>query len=425
MAEDCAKSASAGACQIHLDLLAQSLSCAKRGIERLPQLSRHWPDQDGFIRPQDKVVMEASLLAMLAKRLPSCHARIADLADELVELALPLTCSERVVEAIAIEPRAVWGPGLGYLFLRAVGGRNARMESAIACAQATGQMGARERLPFRTLEVLWACSLTGPIDRRLFEAAKTLSLASTPAHPVFMTRHDGYALTHALFYLTNFGQDGPSGLPVETLKQHVRAAIAWTIGSRDFDLILEFIMAAVMLGDACSPYAVLGWQVCRKTLDLAGTLPGPNYSMETRRNLAGLAGEAYDFLHLYHPQFVVGLLCVVILADRHGGAADALLGTGPGAQRSELSAIESLFAELGDDGLLGNSGDWLAAVEGARLVPNHGAAIVADAALIHLYRSGRHADALRILQAILSERLPETDCALFIATAMRLQSRLR
>jgi hypothetical protein len=238
-------------------LLVEELCFAVGGVTNLNLYAKTWPDQDDLVRDQDKVSMEAALFALLAKRVGSDFSKFIDVRiTELINVLLPELCNARVVNSIDQDPHSVWRLGIGYLLFREITNPDTELEHALNRASATRQTDVRELSPFKEMERQWIRSLRGEADDRQLNAACILSTAGRDAHPIYMNRMDGYALTHAIFYLTDFGRKAIPHQYFDNLDEKLDAAIAWTLATRDYDLLIEFLLSAIMSGNTKSPYCL-------------------------------------------------------------------------------------------------------------------------------------------------------------------------
>jgi hypothetical protein len=93
----------------------------------------------------------------------------------------------------------------------------------------------------------------------------------------------------------------------------IDAGLAWHVLSEDFDLLAEFLIDAVCTGTHAGPYAVLGWTLLMAVWQELGFVPGPTFDPVRYRSLSGDGKNAYAFEHVYHTNFVAGMLCAVAI----------------------------------------------------------------------------------------------------------------
>ena len=393
-----------------VQLLIEELDFAADGIRNLEHYAVFWDETEDVVRDQDKICMEAALLALLADRVGAAVAPAIDRPlSELTAILQPAVCSSWVARSIDQDPHSLDKLAVGYLVLREIAGDVPEMERVLARARATRQTRAREMPPFKEMERQWLLALRGAHDDRRLQAAAILSLAASDAHPIYMNRMDGYALSHAVFYLTDFGRRPLPGGDFAGLAEKIDAAIASALAARDYDLLIEFVTAAIMLGHTASAYLSFGLHFALRQKTMFGYLPGPSFSTARWQELAGQASEAYEFLHLYHPRFVIGLLCASLLGACPAGTP-ALLASrrtmpAPPEGGSVLAALAAVLARW-----QGHS-TFAELLEFATIVPlddRESAQVVADMAIWALTRAGALAVLTDVLQVIVDHGLEVT-----------------
>ncbi len=124
---------------------------------------------------------------------------------------------------------------------------------------------------------------------------------------------DEYAITHAVFYLTDFGH----GQPVTGLSfgsgDLLGPYMMWNAVQLDLDLLGEFIIAALALDMPHTPAYRFAWDVLDRAWTEQHSLTGPEFSPDRLAELDGLEADAYAFSENYHTIFVGGILCAVAL----------------------------------------------------------------------------------------------------------------
>jgi hypothetical protein len=292
--------------------LVAQLCFARCQIERLDRNAYFWPESGhGVIRLRDKVATEAALLLLLARRVERAHPGIARANDALAAVLLPEIRSERLHGLILRQPQVAATLGAGSLFLAAAGHPDPRFGLLIEEALDQGFGECVERLPYRQLDQLWTRNLTASPPRPI-EPVLAQSILMSRAHPLFMTEADAYAVTHAIFYASDFGAAPPPNmLPAIRTRDMVRSGIAWHIVSEDFDLLCEYLMCALCLGDAESAAARFGLHVVDSIWSMLDFLPGPTFDAARYRALSGAEADAYACEQMYHTNFVAGMLCAL------------------------------------------------------------------------------------------------------------------
>ena len=318
--------------------LATQLSFATNQVRRLDQNAGFWPDSGHpTIRLRDKVATEAAMLLLLSRR---AEAVCGDLKPFNDALMAPLTReirSERLHRLILRQPHVAATLGAGSTFLSAAGNPEPGFDALIESTLEQGFGGCVERVPYRQLDQLWTRNLLAAKPQPIEEALAG-SILHSRAHPFFMTESDAYAVTHAIFYASDFGQSAlPPSLDAARVSEMISSGIAWTLVAEDFDLLIEYLMCAACLGESDSPAARLGWHVVDRVWNHLAFLPGPTFDPERYRALSGEAADAYACEQMYHTNFVAGMLCALRICFP---ARDAV----PLSSAVDCETIEDLLA---------------------------------------------------------------------------------
>jgi hypothetical protein len=138
--------------------------------------------------------------------------------------------------------------------------------------------------------------------------ARSALASGLPAAP--LTDNEVYALTHLLFYTSDFGA-GPAPATTPTVPGLVRALIGVYSTLGDLDLLAELLLCASVLGICTGPgterLAGLGWRSLERGLRPDGSLPGPLYDPCTEARLTGEQRDAFRFGTSYHTTIVAAM----------------------------------------------------------------------------------------------------------------------
>jgi hypothetical protein len=254
------------------------------------------------------------LLSLLASRIAGAGAALDVELAALVSLVAPLTRSESNQVRLLRFPQTAASIGIGHVCLSALGNHDEPFEALMRRAFSSGHVDAIERLPYRAMDLAWLRSLHNPNEPPSFQGAMAHSILSSCAHPVYMAEMDAYAITHALMYLTDFGERGvPVDVSYERVSDMVDACLAWQLLTANMDLMGELLVGTALLGAAWSPYARLAMGMLMAVWDEFGFLPSAAFDVERYRALSGDEASAYAFHHVYHTTYVAGILCEVLL----------------------------------------------------------------------------------------------------------------
>jgi hypothetical protein len=303
-----------------LDRLVNVLTYAADGLARLEKHASHWTeDSRAFLRRQDKVAAEAILLAYLASRLPRKPPRLEQTIEAVRDQALAHIATERNEALLRRFPQTATTLGVGFVLLAQLGRSQPSRERLLRSALGRGFATLAERSTFRMMDTRWTFGLLDPGLVRPVEELVPLSTLGASPHPIYTMKEDDYALTHAVYYLTDFGRHAPpSSLRLES-RRLADPFLAWHAIRLDLDLLGEFLIAGLALREPASPAFRFAWHTFFEAWERDEGLVGPEFSPARFAELRGEEAAAYAFWENYHTVFVGGILCVVaLLAPRPG-----------------------------------------------------------------------------------------------------------
>jgi hypothetical protein len=259
------------------------------------------------------MMMEAALFAHLVGRMGFCDAAVWGLARAI----RANYDSSSAVVCILRHPRLAASLGTLLLVLERFGLATQQERAVVHGALESPYRDCSEHVPFRLLDRRWVLGLGGSAAEPLAEALR-LSAACRTTHPIYMTREDGYAVTHAIMYATDFGAHAvPPELRGAPLWDTIDAAVAWCTAAGDHDLLTELLFAQLLLRRRLSAYGAIAWRRSRETWDALGFLPSPSLSAAAFQALDDEAEQRqYAFHNMYHTVLVGGLLCAAFLDMR-------------------------------------------------------------------------------------------------------------
>jgi hypothetical protein len=167
----------------------------------------------------------------------------------------------------------------------------------------------KERIPYRVLDLRYnldKMNITHSLPQIRSVYMTTLLHKNPPIIP--LNEDDVYAITHPIFYLTDFGLT-PSQIPLNDLP-----AIKWTLHmllgiflrARNWDILGELLMCAYCLQYFPSTLYEVSWDAILDSQDSRGFIPGPNQSPMTD---AEKISAAQIFFDNYHTALVIAMAC--------------------------------------------------------------------------------------------------------------------
>lgn len=263
----------------------------------------------------DKVIAESAMLAYAAagastgRRLTSA---VAGVADRLV----PLCRSRQALADAALEPHRAFKYAIPHLLLTALGSPDERFDDFILAQCTSARSMDADLAPVARMEQQW---VMGKWGRRAARTPGRLDVRGTaldkPLDVLTVSREDTYALTHMLFYVSDFARS-PS-VCVRRSKaavlDDVRTLVARYMRLEDYDLSGELLMAWPELDAAWDPVSGFCFRVLADVEDRVGILPCGN--LDPRRVAAMSPAESgrYTRATAYHTAFVMGFCCAAAL----------------------------------------------------------------------------------------------------------------
>ncbi|MCZ1006196.1 DUF6895 family protein [Streptomyces lydicus] len=205
-----------------------------------------------------------------------------------------------------------------YAALRLCGREDPEFRQVITQAAAGGYATVFERIPYRQLDLLHTLELCG-VRHTLpaMDDVLPFTLLCNSPNVAKLTDRDIYAITHTIFYATDFGlreprwpQDFDPGTAVELLE----ALLVLTLGQENADLVGELLCCLLCLGVRDSPEACRAWEFLTAVQEADGRVNGPPGVVHPE--LAG-GDEAYaHWATGYHTTIVAALAALLDRSPR-------------------------------------------------------------------------------------------------------------
>ena len=270
-------------------------------------------DGQGFLRRQDKAAAEAILLAYLASRVSRGDPKLAEAVATLCARAEVHIATDRNEALLRRFPQTATTLGVGFVLLAQLGRDHPRVEARLRSALDRRFATLSERSTFRMMDTRWTFGLLDPRLVPPVEELVPLSTLAARPHPIYTMTDDDYALTHAVYYLTDFGRRPPSADLRAGTTDLLEPFLAWHAVRLDLDLLGEFLIASLALRDAATAAFGYASHLFFRAWEDGGGLVGPEYSPARYAALHGEEAAAYAFSENYHTVFVGGILCAVAL----------------------------------------------------------------------------------------------------------------
>ncbi|QIK11102.1 hypothetical protein G7Z12_05825 [Streptomyces sp. ID38640] len=205
-----------------------------------------------------------------------------------------------------------------YAALRLCGREDPEFRQLITQAAAGGYAAVFERIPYRQLDLLHTLELCDvPHTLPAVDDVLPFTLLCNRPNVVKLTDRDIYALTHTLFYATDFGlreprwpRDFDPGAAVELLE----ALLVLTLGRQNADLVGELLCCLLCLGVRDSEEGRRAWEFLAAVQEADGRVNGPPGVVHP-----GLADGDEEYRHWatgYHTTIVTALAALLDRSPR-------------------------------------------------------------------------------------------------------------
>ncbi len=233
----------------------------------------------------------------------------------MADVVAPLSRSHRTLVDLAQRPTRAFKYAVPHVLLSRLGRSNDDFDSFISGQCDIAQRMAIDLPPCARLERHWILTTW----RESAEQGSMFDLQGTVAELPFdvlgASREDTYALTHILFYLSDFGRRPVLGLTRDrgAILADVQACLARFLDAEDYDLCGELLMAWPELRAPWDPVPAFCFRVLASVEDAVGVLPCGNVDYARSSSMASAARERYTRATAYHTAYVMGFLCALTL----------------------------------------------------------------------------------------------------------------
>ncbi len=267
-----------------------------------------------------KALLELALLAAYMHRLDP--ARLSSEREAMLDHVAAIAAQPAYYELAARDHGALLLYGLTYAALHLCNREHAEYRHVLAQSLATRHALLAERIPYRQLDLLHFLALSELAHDRPGAAAtfRHTLLAGRP-NVVELSDSDAYAITHTLFYMTDFGlrradwgddfAQPDAATLVEALLRHYRQ-------SGNADLVAELIASTLCLGSARSDELAAGWHYLAAQQEADGRIAGPAGIIDEARCEAEHGAPYRQWKTAYHTNIVVALAAAMWLRAGRG-----------------------------------------------------------------------------------------------------------
>ncbi|KPI15843.1 hypothetical protein OV450_8175 [Actinobacteria bacterium OV450] len=267
-----------------------------------------------------KALVELALLVGLRARLdPSTlNSDFAILLDQVADVADRASYRELVMR----DEAALLLYAGTYAALRLCGYEDPEFRRAIEQAVSGGYAACFERVPYRNLDLLHTLEMAG-IDHGLpgVDAVLPFTLLCADPSAIKLADRDIYAITHTVFYATDFGLRTPAwphGFDLGRAVELLEALLVLCRRRGNADLVAELVCSLLCLGVHDSAEADRAWEFLAGVQEADGRVDGPDGVVHPR--LGAGNREYQQWATGYHTTLVTALACLLarspVLAQR-------------------------------------------------------------------------------------------------------------
>lgn len=209
-----------------------------------------------------------------------------------------------------------------------------------------------ERIPYRQLDLLHFLHLVGVASHGpSFAAIFPQTLLAGRPNVVEVKDDDAYAITHALFYMTDFGlrpADWAQAFDVADAADLVAALMRRYLVLGNADLTAELVASALCLGVRVAPEIDEAWRFMRAAQLADGRVAGPAGFVDEAK-AEELGGPAYrEWITSYHTTMVVALAALMARRAAHDPTYPCIqLGTATQAETRHKQLLNRCRRALG------------------------------------------------------------------------------
>ena len=208
------------------------------------------------------------------------------------------------------------------LLLRCDKDQSHKAREAIEKASRSRALWAAERPAHRWFDLFFALdeANVAPDTKDKWQLIEFSSINNLPC-PIESALEDFYALTHAAFYLTQFGMHAvPThlvGFDKQELRETHELSICRYMAERNFDIVLELIVSEYFLLGRLFPVATWAAHETFQELMKLGRLASPQ--SEHAEKFADSYPDESEWGRCYHTMLVAGLSCATINSNAFSG----------------------------------------------------------------------------------------------------------
>ncbi|MEU1624949.1 hypothetical protein ABZ746_06305 [Streptomyces sp. NPDC020096] len=263
-------------------------------------------DQAGVLFARKALVEVALLVGLRARMDPAPFDRRY---QQLLDLVTTVARRPSYRELVARDEPALLLYAGTYAALRLCGHRDVEFRQLIEQSVAGRYAACFERIPYRQLDLLHTLELSG-VDHGMTRVDAVLPFTLLCADPsvVKLRDRDIYAITHTVFYATDFGLRAPrwpTGFKKDRAVELLEALSVLSRQRENADLVAELLCSLMCLGIRGSSEVERAWQFLAGVQEPDGRVAGPDGIVHPE--LASTEEEYRNWATGYHTTIVTAL----------------------------------------------------------------------------------------------------------------------
>lgn len=264
---------------------------------------------------REKFISETGLLLYAAANATKASPLLCDHIKDVASALMPYARSELLLTSMRLRPVVASEMAVAHACLTHLGYPDRAFQAELEQIMAAPVASMFERVPWKVIETDWLCRI-GQVRLALdLMSAVRDCIVSKGLDALFSRREEVYAFTHALIYLTDFGQNpGPLMRPMSSVIDDADAALAGCLDDDDFDLAAEVLFTWPYLRATWTPTGTFGMLVLARVEEEVGFLPSLSLREDVFLPLDGDRRAHYVAAEAYHTAYVMGLLAAALLA---------------------------------------------------------------------------------------------------------------
>lgn len=258
----------------------------------------------------------AFLCGIFAQRGRQTDSRLTHILDFVDDTARQPALRDRLIR----QPATFLLYGTIYAALERSGRPCPPERHAIQTLIDNGYLATMELVPFRRMDLVYTLS-SAPYRHPLPPLSvlyKDTLIYKLPS-PLHVSTSDVYGITHAIFYLSDFGRVDVRTIMGDRFEATCRL-LTWLLGiytrASNWDIVGELLICCHCLRCKAEPLFGVSWNALINAQTSAGDVTGPYFDPRSSRLRKAHTAIQYRFAENYHTTLVATAACLLEIASR-------------------------------------------------------------------------------------------------------------